>query len=544
MKKKPMIRQLIILMMVATLIVLPFFSGYLISSEGAFVQAEESDKTSDGETSDGETSEDESTDDVEPEFKTFEEMSGKTFSMLTGAPFEELIASKVGNVEEYTYYSSMADMILGLKSGKTDAILMNNAVGQLAVNRDHEICFFPEDLSDGTFGIAFAKGDERVSDWQKAFETIPEETKQELWEKWTGSDDSKKVIMEQDWPGKAGSVKAAAVDTLEPMSYYGEGGQLCGFDVEMILLMAKELDIHVDFTGMDLAAALSCIESGKADIACGSIIATDERKEKMDFVEYYPAAFVLIVRSVKKESSAASLWDNIKLSFEKTFIRESRYKMFISGLITTLVITFLSIIFGILLGFIVYMVCRNGNKVANGITKVFTWLIQGLPVVVLLMVLYYIIFADSDISGVVVSIIAFSLVFGSTTFGMLKTGVGAVDKGQAEAAYALGYSDMRCFFRIILPQAFPHFIPIFKGEVVALAKATAIVGYIAVQDLTKMGDIIRGRTYEAFFPLIAVAIIYLIIGAILRFLVGRLEILVNPKRRKKPNVLKGINVND
>ena len=544
MKKKPMIRQLIILMMVATLIVLPFFSGYLISSEGAFVQAEESDKTSDGETSDGETSEDESTDDVEPEFKTFEEMSGKTFSMLTGAPFEELIASKVGNVEEYTYYSSMADMILGLKSGKTDAILMNNAVGQLAVNRDHEICFFPEDLSDGTFGIAFAKGDERVSDWQKAFETIPEETKQELWEKWTGSDDSKKVIMEQDWPGKAGSVKAAAVDTLEPMSYYGEGGQLCGFDVEMILLMAKELDIHVDFTGMDLAAALSCIESGKADIACGSIIATDERKEKMDFVEYYPAAFVLIVRSVKKESSAASLWDNIKLSFEKTFIRESRYKMFISGLITTLVITFLSIIFGILLGFIVYMVCRNGNKVANGITKVFTWLIQGLPAVVLLMVLYYIIFADSDISGVVVSIIAFSLVFGSTTFGMLKTGVGAVDKGQAEAAYALGYSDMRCFFRIILPQAFPHFIPIFKGEVVALAKATAIVGYIAVQDLTKMGDIIRGRTYEAFFPLIAVAIIYLIIGTILRFLVGRLEVLVNPKRRKKQKVLKGINVND
>ena len=544
MKKKPMIRQLIILMMVATLIVLPFFSGYLISSEGAFVQAEESDKTSDGETSDGETSEDESTDDVEPEFKTFEEMSGKTFSMLTGAPFEELIASKVGNVEEYTYYSSMADMILGLKSGKTDAILMNNAVGQLAVNRDHEICFFPEDLSDGTFGIAFAKGDERVSDWQKAFETIPEETKQELWEKWTGSDDSKKVIMEQDWPGKAGSVKVAAVDTLEPMSYYGEGGQLCGFDVEMILLMAKELDIHVDFTGMDLAAALSCIESGKADIACGSIIATDERKEKMDFVEYYPAAFVLIVRSVKKESSAASLWDNIKLSFEKTFIRESRYKMFISGLITTLVITFLSIIFGILLGFIVYMACRNGNKVANGITKVFTWLIQGLPAVVLLMVLYYIIFADSDISGVVVSIIAFSLVFGSTTFGMLKTGVGAVDKGQAEAAYALGYNDMRCFFRIILPQAFPHFIPIFKGEVVALAKATAIVGYIAVQDLTKMGDIIRGRTYEAFFPLIAVAIIYLIIGTILRFLVGRLEVLVNPKRRKKQKVLKGINVND
>ena len=81
---------------------------------------------------------------------------------------------------------------------------------------------------------------------------------------------------------------------------------------------------------------------------------------------------------------------------------------------------------------------------------------------------------------------------------MLKTGVGAIDKGQTEAAYALGYGDLKCFFRIILPQAVPHFLPAYKGEIVALIKATAIVGYIAVQDLTKMGDIIRGRTYEAF----------------------------------------------
>ncbi len=127
---------------------------------------------------------------------------------------------------------------------------------------------------------------------------------------------------------------------------------------------------------------------------------------------------------------------------------------------------------------------------------------------------------------------------------MLKLGVGAVDDGQREAALALGYSDVKAFFRIILPQAIPHFLPVYKGEVVALIKATAIVGYIAVQDLTKMGDIIRGRTYEAFFPLIVVAIIYFILGALMTFAVGRIEKMINPKRRKRESILKGVKTDD
>lgn len=109
-----------------------------------------------------------------------------------------------------------------------------------------------------------------------------------------------------------------------------------------------------------------------------------------------------------------------------------------------------------------------------------------------------------------------------------------------EAALSLGYSDIRSFFRIILPQALPHFLPTYKGEVVSLVKATAIVGYIAVQDLTKMGDIVRGRTYEAFFPLIAVAVIYFMLGGLLTFVVNRVEVLINPKRRKMDDIMKGV----
>jgi polar amino acid transport system substrate-binding protein len=154
-----------------------------------------------------------------------------------------------------------------------------------------------------------------------------------------------------------------------------------------------------------------------------------------------------------------------------------------------------------------------------------------MPVVVLLMILYYIIFSKAGISGVAVSVIAFTMIFTAAVFSMVKAGVGAVDHGQTEAAYSLGFTDMRAFFRIVMPQALPHIMPTYKGQITALIKATAVVGYVAVQDLTKMGDIVRSRTYEAFFPLIAVAVIYFILAAILTHFVNRIELRTDPKRR-------------
>ena len=579
-----------------------------------------------------------------PEYTEYTDLSGKTVSMLTGAPFEELVLSKAPDVGEFTFFTGMPDMILALKAKKTDAVLNNNAIASLAVNRDPELELFPQSLKDGVFGIAFDKGSPDRGKWQAAYDTLSEETKQALWDKWTGSDDSAKVLPAQDWPGKNGTVKAAVCDTLEPMSYTGEGGEVKGFDVEMILLMAKELDVHVEFKAMEFAAILSYVQSGKALLGAGSIIVTDERKQAADFVEYYPAAFVLIVRAshpenaahrqiggsadleqariglntgsiqaiqaeerfpgakfyyfpnsvdmlaalradkidayVDAEASAKYMQANnpdmavlneklaegmkagavfekseggtvivvlksraksgtagflapVADSFEKTFIRENRWELFLMGIGTTLLITILSIIFGTILGFMVFMLCRNGNPAANTITRFLVWLVEGMPVVVLLMILYYIIFGKVSISGTFVSVIGFTLLFGTQVYTMVKGGVATVDRGQIEAAYSLGYTDRKAFFRIVLPQALPHIMPTYKGQIKALIKATAIVGYVAVQDLTKMGDIVRSRTYEAFFPLIAVAIIYFVLAAILMYFVNKLELCIDPKKRGK-----------
>ena len=236
--------------------------------------------------------------------------------------------------------------------------------------------------------------------------------------------------------------------------------------------------------------------------------------------------------------------DELKASFNRTFIREERWKLFVEGIINTMIITVLAIVFGTALGFVVYLFCRGGNIIANLITKFFIWLIQGMPMVVLLMILYYVIFGSIDINGIWVAVIAFTMTFGAAVYGMLLSGTNALDKGQTEAAYALGFTDSQTFFTVILPQAALHFMPAYKAEVVALIKATAIVGYIAVQDLTKMGDIVRSRTYEAFFPLIAVAVIYFVLAGILNIIAGIVHNRIRPEKRTKNDILRGIDTHD
>ncbi|MBQ4255323.1 MAG: transporter substrate-binding domain-containing protein, partial [Bacilli bacterium] len=340
-------------------------------------------------------------------------------------------------------------------------------------------------------------------------------------------------------PNTKGNVRLNCVIN-PPFSLVNASGY-AGYEVELAVLFCKSAGYSIDILDVNFDALLPGILTNKSDVACGGVTITEERKETMAFSEAdYVGGTAVLVLNGKGDSGSGGFWQSIAESFEKTFIREERYLLFLSGILTTLAITFLSIIFGTVLGFLGYLTCRKGNKVSNAIARFSIWLIQGMPVVVLLMILYYIVFGNVAISGAAVSIIGFTLIFGAAFFNMLKVGVDAIDKGQREAAYSLGYSDRRAFFRIILPQAAVFFMPSYKREITSLIKATAIVGYVAVMDLTKVGDLIRSNTFEPFFPLIAVAVFYFVLAALLIFLVNRLEFLVNPKKRKRKRMLKGV----
>lgn len=215
-------------------------------------------------------------------------------------------------------------------------------------------------------------------------------------------------------------------------------------------------------------------------------------------------------------------------TFYSTFIEDDRWHYLVKGLGTTLLITFAALILGMILGFLVAMVRATHDKtgkmnILNAICKVYLTIIRGTPVVVQLMIIYFVIFASVPISKTFVAILAFGLNSGAYVAEIVRSGIMSIDPGQFEAGASLGMNYRKTMLFIILPQAFKNVLPALANEFIVLLKETSVAGYIAVEDLTKGGDIIRSQTYEAFLPLIAVAVIYLIMVMILSRFVTVLE---------------------
>ncbi len=218
----------------------------------------------------------------------------------------------------------------------------------------------------------------------------------------------------------------------------------------------------------------------------------------------------------------------LKKEFILNFIEDNRWKYIVDGLKITLIVTVFAVLIGVLLGFLIAIVRTTHDKtgklkILNAICKVYLTIIRGTPVVVQLMIIYFIIFGSVDISKVVVAVIAFGINSGAYVAEIFRSGIMSVDNGQFEAGRSLGFNYAQTMMYIIMPQAFKNVLPTLCNEFISLLKETSVSGYIALQDLTKGGDIIRSRTYDAFMPLIAVALIYLAMVMIFTKLVSLLE---------------------
>ena len=218
----------------------------------------------------------------------------------------------------------------------------------------------------------------------------------------------------------------------------------------------------------------------------------------------------------------------LKSSFISNFIDDNRWRYITDGLKITLLVTVFAVLIGVVLGFLIAIVRTTHDKtgklkILNAICKVYLTVIRGTPVVVQLMIIYFIIFGSVDISKVVVAIVAFGINSGAYVAEIFRSGIMSIDNGQFEAGRSLGFNNAQTMMYIVMPQAFKNVLPTLCNEFISLLKETSVSGYIALQDLTKGGDIIRSRTYDAFMPLIAVALIYLAMVMIFTKLVSLLE---------------------
>ena len=227
---------------------------------------------------------------------------------------------------------------------------------------------------------------------------------------------------------------------------------------------------------------------------------------------------------------------SIQERFYQNFIQDDRWTYLWDGLMVTLEVTLFATLIGILLGFIVAIIRathdRTGKlKILNALCQVYLTVIRGTPAVVQLLITYFVIFGSVNVSKVLVAVLAFGVNSGAYVAEICRAGIMSIDIGQMEAGRSIGFSYTQTMWYIILPQAFKNVLPALGNEFIVLLKETSISGYIALQDLTKGGDIIRSRTYDAFMPLIGVACVYLALVLGFTRLVSLLERRLNQSER-------------
>ena len=222
------------------------------------------------------------------------------------------------------------------------------------------------------------------------------------------------------------------------------------------------------------------------------------------------------------------MWENFVDTFYLNFIAEERWKYLTGGLQNTLIITFFACLLGIVLGFLVSMIRvtyerTEKMKLPNAICTLYLTVIRGTPVVLQLLIIYFVVFGSVRIDKILVAVLAFGINSGAYVAEIFRSGIMAVDQGQMEAGRSLGFNYRQTMWYIIMPQALKNVLPALCNEFIALLKETSVSGYLAIQDLTKGGDIIRSQTWSAYMPLLAVAAIYLAIVLIFTRLTKILE---------------------
>ena len=453
----------------------------------------------------------------------------------------ELAALQPGIV--FDPYSEFSFAIESLRGGKIDAISLGRTYADIWMAK------FP-----GEFRVAFDYADDVVAFLLPKGSSLKSKVDAELRKmnaagetaaiarKWIDGAKTGKPPAMPEFPAPpagAQEVRLACAAQIEPWCFVAgdKFGGLVGADVEIVRTVAQRLGWNLKPKIFSWGGMVDCVNAGRCEIACGGIYTNGEEFPTVDASDKYAdEKMCLLVRNEGfkgGDSGIVAFAMSLKASFVRTFVTEDRWKMLAEGFGITLLITFLATLLGTALAFPVWLARTSRAAVVSAAAKSYIAVLQGTPVLVLLMVLFYIVFGKVDVDGIWVAVIGFGLNLSAYAGEMLRSGIDSVPRGQTEAALALGYTPRRAFLRFVLPQAVRAILPVYRGEVIGLLKMTSIVGYIAIGDLTKASDLVRSRTYESFFPIITTAFVYFVASWALAFALERLGRRLDPASGRK-----------
>lgn len=445
--------------------------------------------------------------------KSLADLRGHTIAANSGTT-QEKIARMCTDADKVQCLPGGLDALVSLDAGQCDVALVerNNMFSD-----DFKRMAIEEAFTDSTtqepLACALRKDDRAlVDEFTQFFDSLEASgALDEIKGRWLNplvTNNLKKVVIKSaDVPKQGRRVLHMGSDYSYPPYTITVNNEYTGYEVELWqrFCIAHNYGLSCDVYNFD--ALLPALQSKRIDIIAAGMSVTPEREKMVLFTpaDDYSVTTCLIRKEVVSDKG---FFEGIADSFDRSLIQQDRWKMIVQGFWTTIWIFLGSLIIGILLGAVISYMQMSPRKLLSITANVYIDLMRNIPILVLLLVMYYIILANSGLSAMSVAIIASAMNFGAYIAVMFTTGIKAVDPGQKEAGLALGYTPMQTFTYIIAPQAARHIIPVFQGEAISLLKGTSIVGYISIVDLTKASDLIRNSSFEAFFPLIFVTVIY------------------------------------
>ena len=431
---------------------------------------------------------------------------------------------------EVARYNKGADAVQALKQNKIDCVIIDEQPALAFVDKNPELKILDEEFTNEDYAICVAKGnDELLDKINGALDELKQDgTLESIINNYIGVDAGKTPYVSSDDVIRDNGTLTMATNAAFPPYEYYENGTIVGIDADMAQAIADKLGMNLVISDMEFDSIIAAVQSGKADFGAAGLTVTEDRLKNINFSESYTTAKQVIIVNTGEGANQQSLVEK----FKQVFIEKDRWQYIPKGLRNTLIITFFAGVIGIILGFLFAIIRvandRNdekklGIRVLNAIVKVYLTIFRGTPMMVQLLIMYYVIFASVKANPIMTAVLAFGLNSGAYVAEAIRAGIMSVEIGQFEAGRSLGFTYGQTMIHIILPQAVKNALPAMCNEFIDLLKESSIVGYIGLIDLTKAGDIIRSNTYEAFMPLIAVALVYLVIVMFLTFLVGRLE---------------------
>lgn len=459
-----------------------------------------------------------------------DDLSGKRIGVQLGTTGDLYCTDyeKDGSGTVVERYNKGADAIQALRQGKIDCVVIDEQPAIKFVEQNDGIRILDEEFTKEDYAFVLSKDNTTLLDQinQALDELKADGTIENIEKNWVGAESElgKYPYEMKDIDRSNGTITIGTNAEFPPYESYSDG-QIVGIDIDIMQAVCDKLGMDLQIEDMAFDSIITAVTSGKVDVGASGFTITEERKKNVNFTDSYTTSKqVIIVKDTSVQNARLSFVDKLKQSF----IDNDNYQYLLKGLGNTLLITFFAVIIGILIGFLIAIVRtshdRNGSlPLLNGICRLYLTIIRGTPVMVQLLIIYYVILANINTSKILVAVVAFGLNSAAYVAEIVRSGIMAVDIGQFEAGRSLGLNYNQTMRSIILPQAVKNILPALCNEFISLLKETSISGYIGLMDLTKGGDIIRSTTFQAMIPLISVAIIYLVMVVGLSKIVGILE---------------------